>query len=153
MDGQGGLACCSPWGRKESDMTEWLNWTLIESRSPTLLTVSLPSEPSGKPKNTGVGSPSLLQGIFLIQESNWDLLHCRKILYQLSYQGSFKKKRIMRKQWLEVRCLLLKPKPRLGKVPAHNRCSTNVCWTNDSMNEWNLIKKCKIQPMSHTSVS
>ena len=26
-DGQGGLACCSPWGHKESDMTEWLNWT------------------------------------------------------------------------------------------------------------------------------
>ena len=25
-DGQGGLACCSPWGHKESDMTEWLNW-------------------------------------------------------------------------------------------------------------------------------
>ena len=26
-DGQVGLACCSSWGRKESDMTEWLNWT------------------------------------------------------------------------------------------------------------------------------
>ena len=26
-DGQGGLACCSSWGRKESDMTERLNWT------------------------------------------------------------------------------------------------------------------------------
>ena len=26
-DGQGGLACCSTWGRKESDTTEWLNWT------------------------------------------------------------------------------------------------------------------------------
>ena len=26
-DGQGSLACCSPWGCKESDMTEWLNWT------------------------------------------------------------------------------------------------------------------------------
>ena len=26
-DGQGGLVCCSPWGRKESDTTEWLNWT------------------------------------------------------------------------------------------------------------------------------
>ena len=26
-DGQGSLACCSPWGHKESDMTEWLNWT------------------------------------------------------------------------------------------------------------------------------
>ena len=27
-DGQGSLACCSPWGRKESDMTEQLNWNL-----------------------------------------------------------------------------------------------------------------------------
>ena len=26
-DGQGGLGCCSPWDRKESDTTEWLNWT------------------------------------------------------------------------------------------------------------------------------
>ena len=26
-DGQGGLVCCSPWGRKESDMTKRLNWT------------------------------------------------------------------------------------------------------------------------------
>ena len=26
-DGQGGLACCSPWGHKELDMTERLNWT------------------------------------------------------------------------------------------------------------------------------
>ena len=26
-DGQGGLTCCNPWGCKESDMTEWLNWT------------------------------------------------------------------------------------------------------------------------------
>ena len=28
-DGQGGLACCNSWGRKESDMTERLNWTLL----------------------------------------------------------------------------------------------------------------------------
>ena len=33
-------------------------------------------------KNTGVGSLSLLQGVFLTQESDWDLLHCRWILYQ-----------------------------------------------------------------------
>ena len=26
-DGQGGLACCSPWGCRESDTTQWLNWT------------------------------------------------------------------------------------------------------------------------------
>ena len=48
---------------------------------------SLPAEPQGKPKNTGVGSLSLLQWIFLSQESNQCLLHCRPILYQLSYQG------------------------------------------------------------------
>ena len=28
-DGQGSLVCCSPWGHKESDMTEQLNWTQI----------------------------------------------------------------------------------------------------------------------------
>ena len=38
------------------------------------------AEPQGKPKNTGVGSLSLLQWIFLTQESNWGLLHCRLIL-------------------------------------------------------------------------
>ena len=42
----------------------------IEPRSPTLQTDSLPAEPQGKPKNTGVGSLSLLQGIFLTQELN-----------------------------------------------------------------------------------
>ena len=26
-NGQGSLVCCSPWGCKESDTTEWLNWT------------------------------------------------------------------------------------------------------------------------------
>ena len=38
-------------------------------------------------KNTGVGSHSLLQGIFLTQELNQGFLHCRGILYQLNYQG------------------------------------------------------------------
>ena len=41
---------------------------------------SLPAEPQGKPKNTGVGSLSLLQRIFLTQELNRGLLHCRRIL-------------------------------------------------------------------------
>ena len=33
-DGQGSLVCCSPWGCKESDMTEWLNWTDGKSARP-----------------------------------------------------------------------------------------------------------------------
>ena len=60
----------------------------IEPRSPTLKADSLPAEPQGKPKNTGLGSLSLLQQIFLTKESNWGLLHWRQILYQLSYQRS-----------------------------------------------------------------
>ena len=55
---------------------------------PTLQADSLPAEPQGKPKNTGVGSLSLLQGSLPTQELNQGLLHCRWILYQLSYQGS-----------------------------------------------------------------
>ena len=39
-------------------------------------------------QNTGVGSLSLLQGIFPTQGSNLGLLHCRQILYQLSHKGS-----------------------------------------------------------------
>ena len=38
-------------------------------------------------QNTGVGSHSLLQGIFPTQRSNPGLLHCRQILYQLSHKG------------------------------------------------------------------
>ena len=62
----------------------------IEPRSPTLEADSLSAESQGKPKNTGVGRLSLIQGIFPIQESNRGLLHCRQVLYQLSYQGSLK---------------------------------------------------------------
>ena len=60
----------------------------IKPRSPALQVDSLPAEPQGKPKNTGVGSLSLCQQIFPTQESNRGLLHCRRILYQLSYDFS-----------------------------------------------------------------
>ena len=39
-------------------------------------------------RNTGVGCRVLLHGFFLTQESNQDLLHCRRILYQMIYKGS-----------------------------------------------------------------
>ena len=39
-------------------------------------------------QNIGVGSLSLLQGIFPTQGLNPDFSHCRQILYQLSYQGN-----------------------------------------------------------------
>ena len=33
-DGQGGLACCDSWGHKQSDTTEWLNWTVSHMQIP-----------------------------------------------------------------------------------------------------------------------
>ena len=35
-NGQGGLACCSPWGCKELDTSEWLNWTEDHASLPDL---------------------------------------------------------------------------------------------------------------------
>ena len=61
---------------------------VIEPRSASSRADSLPAEPQGKPKKTGVNNLPLLQQIFPTQELNQGLLHCTWILYQLSYQGS-----------------------------------------------------------------
>ena len=80
----------------------------IGPRSPELQAHSLPAEPPGKPKNTGKGRLSLLQRIFPTQESNRDLLHCRRILYQLSYQWIPK----LIKEAFKSRTLIWEVKPR-----------------------------------------
>ena len=86
---------CNPKGVLQARILEWVAFHFSrgssQPRSPTLQADSVPAELQGKPKNTGVGSLSLLQRIFPTQESNWGPLHCRRILYQLSYQGSPKK--------------------------------------------------------------
>ena len=74
----------------------------IKLRSPALQADSLPSEPPGKPKNTGEGSLCLLQGSFLIQELNWGLLHCRWILYQLRYPGSPTSHGLLLRQYITI---------------------------------------------------
>ena len=74
---------------------EWVAYPFssISSRSRNQTQVShiasgfFTPEPPGKPRNTGVGSLSLLQGIFLTQESNRGLLYSRQILYQLKLKA------------------------------------------------------------------
>ena len=66
-------------------------------------------EPQGKPKNTGVGSLFLCQWIFLSQELNQGLLHCRQILYQLSFQGSHPLAFFMIQQMLAIWSLVPLP--------------------------------------------
>ena len=77
----------SPWNSPGQN-TEPFPSPGIKPRFSAWQVDSLQAEPQRKPKNTGVGSPSLLQKIFLTQESNQGLLHYRQILYQLSYQGN-----------------------------------------------------------------
>ena len=57
----------------------------------------IPCPWSSPGKNTGVGSHSLLQGIFLTQGMNPGLLHCRQTLYHLSHQASPRPIKLIRK--------------------------------------------------------
>ena len=88
------LTLCDPvdytvHGILQARILEWVEFPFSRgpsqprgrTRSPTLQADSLSAEPQGKPKNTGVDSLSLFQRIF-------PTLHCRRIPYQLSYQGS-----------------------------------------------------------------
>ena len=91
-----------------------------ESESCSVMSVSLPSHglysPWNSPgPNTGVGSLSLLQGIFPTQGSNPGVPHCRWILYQLSHKGSprilewvaypFASRSSWPKNWTGVSCI------------------------------------------------
>ena len=91
----------TPWPVQSMEFSRpeyWSGWPFpspgnlpypgIKPRSPALQADSLPTEPQGEPKNTGVGSLYLLQGIFPAQGLNSGLPHCRWILYQLSHKGS-----------------------------------------------------------------
>ena len=75
------------WSRLPCPASGYLTDPGIKPRSPSLQADSS-AEPQGKPKNTGVGSLSLLQQIFPTRELNWGFPHCRRILYCLSHQGS-----------------------------------------------------------------
>ena len=102
-------------GVRESDMTQWLNtkinWLILikqvvrtcflsgmmleERERRSVMSNSMqphglcsPWNSSGQ--NTGMGSHSLLQGIFPTQGSNPGLPHCKQILYQMSHKGCLK---------------------------------------------------------------
>ena len=103
-----------------------------ESKSHSVMSDSLPPHGLHSPwncpgQNTGVGSLSLLQGIFPIQGSNRGLPHCRQILYQLSHQGSPEKGDGWRTNALELWCWR-----RLLRVP----------WTSRRSNQ-SILKKIR----------
>ena len=69
-------------------------------------------------QNTGVGSLSLLQGTFLIPESNGGLPHCRQILYQWSYEGRLEVTKLWRSS--EVKASACNAGD-LGSIPGSGR--------------------------------
>ena len=87
----------------------------VAQSRPTIVTPSTIRSMEFPGQNTGEGSLSLLQGIFPIQESNPDLLHCRQILYQLSHKGTprivewvtypFSSGSSWPRNWTEVSCI------------------------------------------------
>ena len=93
------VACQAPlgMGTRQGRILEWVamhsswgssqprDWTQVSCIAGEFFTTWTTRK---APKNTGAGSLSLLQENFLIQELNQGLLHCRQILYHLSYQGS-----------------------------------------------------------------
>ena len=119
------VACQAPLSMKFSRQEYWSGQLFtslgdfpnpgIEPKSPTLQVDSSLSALLGKSKNAGVGSVSLLQGIFLTQGLNWGLLHCRWILCHMSHQGSqrilgwvaypFSRGSSWPRNWTSVSCL------------------------------------------------
>ena len=88
--GWGNIPC--KWNQKKTKVATLISDKESESESCSVVSDSLQLHglcPWNSPgQNTGVGSLSLLQGIFPTQGSNTGLQHCRWILYQLSHKGS-----------------------------------------------------------------
>ena len=82
-------------------------------------------------QNTGVSSLSLFQGLFPTQGSNPGLPHCRRILYQLSHQGSlmFSESSANVSSHF-ISCDL--------QSLALNSCLLTLCWISEGVNKWNL---------------
>ena len=72
-EGQGGLACCSPWGHKESDMTEWLNWKegkegpFIPSNLPDLVCYPFPGPWAGMGAHAGLDGAETAGRVLVIE--------------------------------------------------------------------------------------
>ena len=117
-----------------------MSWKESESRlvmSDSLWPHGLYSPWNSPGQNIGVGSLSLLRGIFPTQGSNPGLLHCRQILYQLSHQGS---PRIL--EWVACPFSSRSSRPRNRTGVS---CITGRFFTNWAIREAQNISKCNLR--------
>ena len=82
VDGQGGLECCNSWGRKESDMTERLNWTELDRSG----------EQAAHPYLRFLPNPSPPYPIWSCRNSQLSSLNPQHFIFPLVllYQSTFK---------------------------------------------------------------
>ena len=90
-DGQGGLACCSSWGRKEPDMTERLNWTdvkisVLKTDTHSLSTHTSQRKPMGGPNkrqpSADQDSPLAINiPVFRTMKNEWLLFRSPSLWY------------------------------------------------------------------------
>ena len=96
-DGQGGLACCDSWGRKESDTTEQLNWPkLCWAKKPMV------SERWGW-RNPGSSLPQLLPRTYPIWRCCWYCGDSSSLRFPLLAQGRWGRPLALESRALEVR--------------------------------------------------
>ena len=68
-DGQGGLACCDSWGRKESDTTEWRNWTELKDVTTVIETSCILKEIGVSPQSFTLNTFLLLCSLGLMRQA------------------------------------------------------------------------------------
>ena len=94
-DGQGSLACCSPWRHKESDMTERLNWTELYYNQDQLLQQA-----------QGLGSTIILR-----VHKNILIVNISILIFIASYKTEFKGKNLMKRSFkVSKECIMPAPK-------------------------------------------
>ena len=96
-DGQGGLACCNSWGRKESDTTERLNWTeLTEDWRVILLQTR---KPNGRPQRNSV-SVFLFQHPNVLKVTLWPKMAAITSVCQETSKGREKRQNVGPSRWV-----------------------------------------------------
>ena len=91
-------------------------------------------------KNIGVSCHFLLHGIFPTQGSNMGLLHCRQIVYQLSYKGSpWKKSYDQPRQHIKKQDITLPTNVRLAKAMVFPVVMYGCeSWTMEKAERWSI---------------
>ena len=101
-------------------------------------------------QNTGVGSLPLLQGIFPTQGSNLGLLHCRRILYQLSHQGSPNRNKMPNKiMHLNLKTVPHQSREKLSSmkpVPGAKRLGNHCSCLRESESESHSVVSNSLRP-------